>query len=55
MRLKSDSSPKARGVLDHEAAKSPPLKYRRAPGHDHLKEFLDGQVAWRHFPSISAD
>ena len=41
MRLKSDSSPKCRGVLDHEAAKAVPVTYRRAPGQDHMKEFLD--------------
>lgn len=41
MRLKTDSSPKCRGVLDHEAAKSIPVTYRRAPGQDHMKEFLD--------------
>jgi hypothetical protein len=41
MRLKSDSSPKCRGVLDHDAAKSLPVTYRRAPGQDHMKEVLD--------------
>ena len=41
MRLKTDSSPKCRGVLDHEAAKSLPVVYARAPGQDHMKEFLD--------------
>lgn len=41
MRLKSDASPKCRGVLDHEAAKPLPLVYKRAPGQDHMKEFLD--------------
>jgi predicted dehydrogenase len=41
MRLKSDSSPKGRGVLDHEAAKRLPVTYRRAPDQDHMKEFLD--------------
>ncbi len=41
MRLKNDASPKARGVLDHEAAKVLPIVYRRAPGQDHMKEFLD--------------
>jgi predicted dehydrogenase len=41
MRLKTDSSPKCRGVLDHEAAKALPVIYPRAPGQDHMKEFLD--------------
>ena len=41
MRLKSDSSPKCRGVLDHEAAKTLPVVYRRAPDQNHMKEFLD--------------
>lgn len=41
MRLKSDSSPRARGVLDHEAAKALPIVYRRAPDQDHMKEFLN--------------
>jgi predicted dehydrogenase len=41
MRLKSDSSPKGRGVLDHEAAKALPVTYARAPGQNHMKEFLD--------------
>jgi predicted dehydrogenase len=41
MRLKSDSNPKGRGVLDHEAAKALPVTYPRAPGQDHMKEFLD--------------
>src|SRR5690606_34833918 len=41
MRLKSDANPKCRGVLDHEAAKSLPIVYRRAPGQDHMREFLD--------------
>jgi predicted dehydrogenase len=41
MRLKSDSNPKARGVLDHEAAKSLPVVYPRIPGQNHMKEFLD--------------
>ncbi|MBM3853114.1 MAG: Gfo/Idh/MocA family oxidoreductase [Verrucomicrobia bacterium] len=41
MRLKSDSNPKCRGVLDHEAAKSLPEVYPRAPGQNHMKEWLD--------------
>lgn len=41
MRLKSDSNPRARGVLDHEAAKVLPVVYRRAPDQNHMKEFLD--------------
>jgi hypothetical protein len=41
MRLKSDSSPKCRGVLDHEAAKPLPVVYPRIPGQNHMKEFLD--------------
>jgi predicted dehydrogenase len=41
MRLKSDSNPKCRGVLDHEAAKSIAVTYPRAPGQNHMKEFLD--------------
>lgn len=41
MRLRSDSNPKCRGVLDHEAAKSVPVTYPRAPGQNHMKEFLD--------------
>jgi predicted dehydrogenase len=41
MRLKSDSSRKCRGVLDHEAARSVAETYPRAPGQDHMKEFLD--------------
>ena len=41
MRLKSDASPKCRGVLDHEAAKPLPVKYRRAKDQNHMKEFLD--------------
>ena len=53
MRLKNDSSPKCRGVLDHEAAKALPVKYRRAPGQDHMKEFLDackgGEVTFQPF------
>jgi hypothetical protein len=41
MRLKSDASPKARGVLDHEAAKPLPVVYPRIVGQNHMKEFLD--------------
>ncbi|MDO8542246.1 MAG: Gfo/Idh/MocA family oxidoreductase [Opitutaceae bacterium] len=41
MRLKKDGSPKCRGVLDHEAAKSLAEVYPRAPGQNHMKEFLD--------------
>jgi hypothetical protein len=41
MRLKSDSSPKCRGVLDHEAAKPLPMVYPRIEGQNHMKEFLD--------------
>ena len=41
MRLNSDSSPRCRGVLDHEAAKAVAVTYPRAPGQDHMKEFLD--------------
>jgi predicted dehydrogenase len=41
MRLKGDSSPKCRGVLDHEAAKALPLIYPRIEGQNHMKEFLD--------------
>lgn len=41
MRLKTDSNPKCRGVLDHEAAKSLPMKFPRAPGQNHMKEWLD--------------
>jgi predicted dehydrogenase len=41
MRLKDDANPKARGVLDHEAAKSVPVTYPRAPGQDHLAEFVE--------------
>ena len=41
MRLKSDASPKARGVLDHEAAKPLAVVYPRIPGQNHMKEFLD--------------
>ncbi len=41
IRLKTDSSPKCRGVLDHEAAKPLAVRYPRAPGQDHMKEFLD--------------
>ncbi len=41
MRLKSDSAPKARGVLDHEAAKPLKVVYRRAPDQDHMLEFLE--------------
>jgi hypothetical protein len=40
MRLKSDASPKCRGVMDHEAAKSLPEIYPRVGGA-HMKEFLD--------------
>jgi hypothetical protein len=41
MRLKSDSSPKCRGVLDHEVAKALPQVYPRVEGQNHMKEFLD--------------
>jgi predicted dehydrogenase len=41
MRLKDDANPKARGVLDHEAAKSVPVTYPRAPGQDNLAEFVE--------------
>jgi hypothetical protein len=41
MRLKTDSNPKCRGVLDHEAAKSVPVTYPRCPDQNHMKEFLD--------------
>ncbi|MBL9200610.1 MAG: Gfo/Idh/MocA family oxidoreductase [Opitutaceae bacterium] len=41
MRLKTDSSPKCRGVLDHEAAKPLAKIYPRASGQNHMKEFLD--------------
>lgn len=41
LRLKSDTAPKARGVLDHEAARPLKVVYRRAPDQDHMKEFLD--------------
>ena len=41
MRLKSDSAPKARGVLDHEAAKRLAVVYPRAPKQNHMQEFLD--------------
>ncbi|MBM3887896.1 MAG: Gfo/Idh/MocA family oxidoreductase [Verrucomicrobia bacterium] len=40
MRLKDDSSPKCRGVLDHEAAKSVPVKYPRCPDQNHMLEWL---------------
>lgn len=40
MRLQSDTNPRARGVLDHEAAKPLPIVYRRAPAQDHMLEFL---------------
>ena len=53
MRLKTDSSPKCRGVLDHDAAKSLAVIYKRAPGQDHMKEFLDackgGQATFQPF------
>lgn len=41
MRLKTDSNPKCRGVLDHDAAKALPAVYPRTPGQNHMKEFLD--------------
>lgn len=41
MRLNSDSSPKCRGVLDHEAAKAVAVTYPRAPDQNHMKEFLE--------------
>ncbi len=41
MRLKTDSSPKARGVLDHEVAKPLVAKYPRCAGENHMKEWLD--------------
>jgi predicted dehydrogenase len=41
MRLKTDSAPKCRGVLDHESAKPLAIRYPRAPGQNHMKEFLD--------------
>jgi hypothetical protein len=41
MRLKNDSNPKCRGVLDHETAKAVPVVYPRAPGQNHMKEWLD--------------
>lgn len=41
MRLKTDANPKCRGVLDHEAAKPLAQVYPRAPGQNHMKEFLD--------------
>jgi hypothetical protein len=41
MRLKTDSSPKCRGVLDHEAAKPLAQVYPRATDQNHMKEFLD--------------
>jgi hypothetical protein len=41
MRLKSDSNAKCRGVLDHDAAKGVAVSYPRAPGQNHMKEFLD--------------
>ena len=41
MRLTSDSGPKCRGVLDHEAAKPLAQVYPRCPNQNHMKEFLD--------------
>ena len=41
MRLQNDASPKCRGVLDHQAAKALAVTYPRAPGQNHMKEFLD--------------
>jgi hypothetical protein len=41
VRLKADNNPKCRGVLDHEAAKPIPVTYPRAPGQNHMKEWLD--------------
>ncbi len=41
MRLKTDSNPKCRGVLDHEAARTLPMIYPRAPDQNHMKEFLE--------------
>lgn len=41
MRLKTDASPKCRGVLDHESAKPLPMVYPRIAGQNHMKEFLD--------------
>ncbi len=41
MRLKTDSSPKCRGVLDHEEAKALPVIYPRAPEQNHMKEWLN--------------
>lgn len=40
MRLKDDSSPRCRGVLDHEAAKPVPVKYPRCPDQNHMLEWL---------------
>ena len=40
MRLKDDSSPKCRGVLDHEAAKPVPVTYPRCPDQNHMLEWL---------------
>ena len=40
MRLKTDTSVKCRGVLDHEAAKSVPVKYPRCPEQNHMLEWL---------------
>lgn len=40
MRLKDDSSPRCRGVLDHEAAKPVPVSYPRCPDQNHMLEWL---------------
>lgn len=40
MRLKEDSSPRCRGVLDHEAAKPVPVTYPRCPDQNHMLEWL---------------
>lgn len=40
MRLKDDSSPRCRGVLDHEAVQSIPVTYPRCPEQNHMLEWL---------------
>jgi hypothetical protein len=40
MRLKDDTNPKCRGVMEHEVAKSVAAVYPRMGGA-HMKEFLD--------------
>lgn len=57
MRLKSDSNPKRRGVMEHEAAKPVPIVYPRVGG-EYMKEFLDacrgGQKTFQDFNGFVA-